>query len=183
MSHASVLSFGERVITSGMVKGKRVLEVGSYDINGSLRPYVESLGPKEYVGTDIELGPKVDQVVPASELTKTFGPSSFDLVLCNEMLEHAEDWRAAVTQLKSVTKDYLLVTTRSEPFPYHGFPADNWRYTTDHFRKIFADMEVLELEDDPEYPGVFMLARKTDRSPIKLSGIDVIPAPPKPHWH
>lgn len=183
MSHKSVLDFGERVITKDMVTSKKVLEVGSYDVNGSLRPYIESLKPADYVGTDIELGPRVDQVVPVSDLIKVFGKASFNLVLCNEMLEHAEDWREAINQLKAVTQKWLLITTRSEPFPYHGFPGDHWRYNRELFKKIFADMQIINLEDDSEYPGIFILAKKTLTPAVDLSKIEVIPAPPKPHWH
>jgi hypothetical protein len=38
-------------------KGKRVLEVGSRYVNGSVRPLIEHFcSPKEYVGVDIEAG-------------------------------------------------------------------------------------------------------------------------------
>lgn len=181
MSHASVLEFARASLPS--LTGKTVLEVGAYDINGSIRPYVESQKPLKYVGVDIEPGPMVDKVVPANQLVKTFGEDSFDVVICQEMLEHADDWRTAIENMKQVTNDYLLITTRSEGFPYHGFPSDCWRYSLEDMKQIFADFDIITLESDPEYPGVMMLARKTKRPPVDLDLIELTPAPPKPHWH
>jgi len=50
-------------------KGKRVLEVRSKYIDGSVRPLIEKFAsPEEYVGIDIELGKYVDIVLPAERL-------------------------------------------------------------------------------------------------------------------
>src|SRR6266704_124 len=55
----------------------------------------------------------------------------------------------------------LVVTTRSPGFHYHH-PPDRWRYTQAAFAEILArlDLEPVVLADDPEYPGVFVKARK-----------------------
>jgi len=47
-------------------KGKRILEVGSKYVNGSIRPFMDRfLKPREYIGTDIEPGKFVDVIMPA----------------------------------------------------------------------------------------------------------------------
>jgi SAM-dependent methyltransferase len=158
------IAFGETVLTRDAVAGREVLDVGALDVNGSLRPFVESLGPDRYVGVDIAPGPSVDEVVDASRLVEHFGAESFDLVITTEMIEHIRDWQTVVANLKRVVRPggLLLVTTRSIGFHYHGYPFDFWRYEPEDMRAIFADFEILALERDTDAPGVFMLARKPD---------------------
>lgn len=161
--HASVLDFVERMLTAADVAGKRVLEVGSYDVNGSARPYIESLCPAEYLGVDASSGPRVDRVVDCVHLVDEVG-SDWDIVVSTEMLEHVRDWQACVTQLTAaVAPDgLLLVTTRSPGFQYHPYPEDHWRYTTEVMSQILdaLNLDCLKLEDDSQAPGVFVLASK-----------------------
>lgn len=144
------------------IESKRVLEVGSYDHNGAVRPVVSARNPAEYIGVDIEPGPGVDQVCDIACLVERFGEESFDLVLCTEVLEHVEDWRAAISNLKRVCKagGIILLTTRSLGFQYHGYPHDFWRFEVDDMERIFADFEIMELQKDRQDPGVFLKARK-----------------------
>jgi SAM-dependent methyltransferase len=175
MCHTSVLAFGARVLTTEAVAGKTVLEVGAYNVNGSLRGAVERLEPALYRGIDIRPGPGVDRLYDASEpglCGNGVGP--FDLVICTEMLEHVRDWRAVVTNLKASVAPggHLLVTTRSLGFPRHDFPEDHWRFSLLDFQEIFADFEILALESDGEAPGVLLYARQTGRAPVNLSAIE-----------
>lgn len=175
MCNLTGIAFGEAALKQASVAGREVLEVGALDVNGSLRPFVESLGPARYVGVDIALGPRVDEVVDASRLVERFGPDSFDIVITTEMLEHVRDWRAAVRNLKRVVRPggLLLVTTRSVGFPYHGYPYDFWRYEPEDMEAIFADFENVELERDTDAPGVFMLARKPTIFDERQAAIDL----------
>lgn len=162
MCNLTGIAFGETVLTAAIVAGRDCLEVGSLDVNGSIRPYVESLGPARYVGIDMAPGPRVDEVVDAAHLVERFGADSFDVVITTEMLEHIRDWPTVIANLKRVVRPggYLLVTTRSIGFPYHAFPYDFWRYEPEDMRAIFADFEIAALERDSASPGIFMLARK-----------------------
>ena len=86
-------------------KGKRVLEVGSKYVNGSVRPLIERFcTPREYVGVDIEAGKFVDVILPAEKLVEYFGPESFDVVISTELLEHVQNWRLVINNMKSVLK-------------------------------------------------------------------------------
>jgi len=161
--NAACILFGFRSISASEVAGKRVLEIGSADRNGSLRPIIESYHPREYVGIDVEPGPGVDRVAEAGQIVRVFGEESFDLVVSTETLEHIRDWRGAVSNIKRVCKrgGVVLLTTRSIGFPYHGYPYDFWRYDPDDVRVIFSDMEIVMLEQDSEItPGVFAKIRK-----------------------
>ena len=162
MCGTACLEFGARVLSAEDVCGRDVLEVGATDVNGSLRPQVESLRPTRYVGVDLAPGRGVDEVCRAENLIERYGAQAFDVVIATELLEHVEDWRRVVSNLKRVLKPggVLLITTRSRGFPYHAHPYDFWRYEIEDARAIFSDLEVEALENDPVEPGLFLKARK-----------------------
>ncbi len=180
MCHTSCLVFANELIISD-VAGKRVLEVGSYDVNGSVRDGIEMLGCAEYVGVDMRDGPGVDVVCDAVNLVERFGVESFDIIISTEMMEHVEHWRAAISNIKRVCKrgGLILITTRSRGFPKHDYPGDFWRFEVNDMKTIFADCERLKLQKDPQDPGVFLLARKpqgfreVDLSAHKLYGLSI----------
>lgn len=176
--HASVIDFVGTKLTIKEVTGKRVLEVGSRDVNGSIRRIIKDCFPSSYVGVDMMAGPCVDEVLKAEDLVARFGAESFDTVISVETLEHVEFWQKAVMAMKAVLRPggILAITTRAPGFPMHAHPSDFWRFTLDDFRKIFADLEVVVLEADPQadHPGVFLKARKpVDFKPIDLAGVQV----------
>ena len=163
MATAACILFGFRMLKTQDVAGKSVLEVGSRDVNGSLRPIVESLQPSEYTGVDIESGAGVDRICEAGHLVETFGEEAFDVVISTELLEHVRDWRSAVSNMKRVCRQngVILLTTRSPGFYYHAYPFDFWRYEPEDIQAIFSDMELVALERDaPESPGVMAKVRK-----------------------
>jgi SAM-dependent methyltransferase len=146
------------------VRGKRVLEVGSLDVNGSVRGDVVALGPAEYVGIDIRHGPGVDVVCDAADLVAKFGEDAFDVVISTELLEHARDWRRIVSNIKRVTRPngVMIVSTRSYGVDFHRQPFDYWRYQQEDFERIFADVAVEDLRLDPTDPGLLIKARKPE---------------------
>jgi SAM-dependent methyltransferase len=162
--NVSSLAFGARSLERSEIAGRRVLEVGSLDVNGGLRSVLEHFGPAEYVGVDLVPGPGVDVVCRGEELAAAFGAESFDVVVATEVIEHVRDWRALVRNLKRVSRagGRIVITTRSPGFPFHGYPHDYWRFTPDDFRTIFGDCDIEALEDDDTAPGVFLSAVKPD---------------------
>lgn len=174
--HPSVMDFLKSHLSREEISGKRVADIGSQDVNGTPRPVVLPLKPAAYVGVDSAPGPGVDVVCDAEALKEKFGDGSFDVVISTEMLEHVEDWRPVVRQLKAIVKPggLLLVTTRSPGFPYHPYPIDVWRYTLADFRAIFQDMEILAVCNDWQVQGVFLKARKPEKfSECDLSKIEL----------
>lgn len=162
MCNTNCLAFSIRNLKREDIEGKKVLEVGAYDVNGSAQSVLKSWNPLSYVGTDIEQGPGVDVVCDAGELVERFGKGSFDTVLSNEMLEHVKDWRRVISNIKNVTKPNgtILLTTRSLGFNYHAYPYDFWRYEIEDMKEIFSDCEILVLESDMQEPGVLIKVRK-----------------------
>lgn len=131
------------------------------DVNGSLRPLLESFKPEQYVGVDVIKGRGVDILCNAEDLLDKFQRESFDVLISTELLEHVRNWKKTVSNFKNAVKPsgIILVTTRSYDFHYHGFPYDFWRYEIDDMKNIFSDCVIEKLEKDPE-KGVFIKVRK-----------------------
>lgn len=167
MCHGTCLDFIRTSLAAEDIAGRRVLEVGSFDVNGSPRPVVEAYRPASYLGIDIVDGPGVDKICPAERIVEEFGPDSFDVIISTEMMEHVRDWRLILSNMKrSLAPDGLLVvTTRSFGFPQHDYPGDYWRYELSDMRILFGDLTIERLEaDEPATPGVFIVARKPNTS-------------------
>lgn len=183
MAHQSCMDYVRSALGVQDVAGLSLIEVGSANINGSARDYLESLRPAQYIGVDIEPGPGVDVICDARRLVERFGPETFDIVVSTEMLEHVMDWRSTVENLKAVLRPggVAVLTTRSIGFPLHGYPFDFWRYELADMEQIFGDFESVEVssDPDPERPGVFVRAIKpthmgahaVDLSKIRLYNI------------
>lgn len=173
--HGSCMEFGEKALGYSDINQKRVIEVGSYDVNGSWAARLKGYDPELYIGVDIEDGENVDIVVPVSQLTYMFGENSFDVVISTEMIEHVEDWRSAVDQLKSVCRvgGILCLTSRGIGMVHHGYPDDWWRFQIKDIYRAFMDFDISYLEADKELPGFFFKGVKTDRPKVDLTAINV----------
>lgn len=128
----------------------RMLEVGSLDVNGTVRS-VLGQAVSSYYGVDIRPGPGVDEVLDVARLSERFGEQAFDLVTSTEMLEHCFDWQGALFQMLNVLRPdgLFLLTTRSPGFPLHDHPADHWRFEKEELARLLEPVGViLELEDD-----------------------------------
>jgi SAM-dependent methyltransferase len=95
----------------------RVLEVGSLDLNGSIR----SLFPGcEYVGIDVAEGPGVDVVCEGQNYD---GPAdSFDTVISCEAMEHNPHWEGTFRNMIRLCKPggLVVMTCASTGRPEHG---------------------------------------------------------------
>jgi 2-polyprenyl-3-methyl-5-hydroxy-6-metoxy-1,4-benzoquinol methylase len=161
-----VLDFGKEVLLYEDCFNKRVLEVGSRNVNGSLRNHVESLKPMEYIGVDIMPGTGVDKIVDANNLLDFFKNESFDLIISTEMLEHCKDWKNALNSMFSLCKvnGFILLSTRSPGFPYHSYPHDYWRFTTTDIKNIFKNNNIIQNKEDSYAPGVLVKIQKTSEN-------------------
>ncbi len=86
-------------------KGARVLEVGSLDINGSVRDQFETC---DYTGVDLQPGPGVDLACPGHLLA--LPTASFDTVISAECFEHNPFWRETLANMLRMLRPGGLVT-------------------------------------------------------------------------
>jgi SAM-dependent methyltransferase len=178
-----IMRLGRELITPNEITGKRVLEIGSYNVNGSYATFLKPYNPLKYIGIDIQpcdhfnegqwvvtdikslavhlQEPCVNLILNVHKLLDEFGKESFDFVICTEMLEHVEDWKNAISIIKNLVKPngYVVLTTRCPGFALHGWPDDWWRFTHEDIRTIFSDFNIIALKPDIEL-GVFIKAQK-----------------------
>lgn len=158
--HESVLRWAKQKVDEHNLSGLSVLEVGSLDVNGSVRGFFSG----DYIGIDMRPGSGVDVVENAHHLS--FPSNSFDAVVCTEMLEHDSEPWSTLLQIGRVLRPdgWLLLTARGFGFPQHDFPSDYWRFTVGAFESLFQLASITPVEiipdTDENQPGVFGLGRK-----------------------
>jgi SAM-dependent methyltransferase len=87
--------------------GKRVIEIGSLDINGSARGQFDTA---QYVGVDLGPGPSVDLVAPGHLLGEPSG--SYDCAISANCFEHNPYWlETFVNMLRLVREEGLVLFT------------------------------------------------------------------------
>jgi SAM-dependent methyltransferase len=111
----------------------RVLDVGC-----GVKPY-EPLFARyatSYIGVDRVDNPRAELRGSIEELPVDDG--SFDVVLCNQVLEHCDDPARAVRELRRATAPggRVLASTHGV-MPYHPSPTDYWRWTHAGLEKLF----------------------------------------------
>ena len=141
---------------------KRVIELGSRNVNGSARRILRHLNPEFYIGIDATPGSGVDVIWNVEQINLLYPKEIFHLVVATELLEHVQNWRRAIENMfyLCAPEGYILITTRSEGFPLHGYPDDHWRFSLKDMVAIFEGMYVHTIRPDPEQSGVFCLIRK-----------------------
>jgi SAM-dependent methyltransferase len=117
-------------------------ELGSYrvlDVGCGPKPYFPFFEPHaaEYVGVDV--------ANPSAELEGTVESlpvpdGSFELVLCTQVLEHADDPARAVSELRRVVAPggRVLASTHGVQV-YHPNPDDYWRWTHVGLERLFSE--------------------------------------------
>lgn len=158
--HQSVMDFVAEQVNEYSLANKRTLEVGSRNVNGSVR----SLFSGDYVGVDLVSGPGVDICCPAADLP--FEDGEFEVVVSTEMLEHDLTFWLSLGEMVRVlgSGGFFVLTTRGNGFPKHDWPADHYRFSTDAISGLFRFFGVVPLvvvEDDPSSPGVLAVGRKS----------------------
>lgn len=100
----------------------RVLEIGSLDINGSVREFFRDC---QYVGLDVAVGPGVDVVCQGQDYDAPEG--SFDTVISCETMEHNPFWRETLLNMLRICRPggWVLLTCATTGRPEHGTTRTN----------------------------------------------------------
>lgn len=89
-----------------------------------------------YVAVDVVPRPRVDVVAPAEALP--FNDSSFDCVLCTQVLEHSEDPQKVIREARRVLKPQgVAILSTHGVYRYHPNPEDYWRWTHAGLERLF----------------------------------------------
>lgn len=129
-----------QVATLGLFRS--VIEVGSADMNGSVRPL---FGDARYTGVDIQAGPGVD-VVDDGTWTP---PAPVDCVVIAEVFEHTPDWPAILRRARGwLRPGGTLIVTCAGPGrrPHSGIDGKRRLHPGEHYRNVPADDLACELD-------------------------------------
>lgn len=145
MSHPEQLQFVDQVrrIFPRHFDGARVLEIGSLDINGTIRSRFVGC---DYTGIDVAEGPGVDVVCQGQDYA---GPdAAFDTVISCEVMEHNPHWVETFRNMARLCRPGGLVvmtcaswgrrehgTSRSEPDNSPLTVGKGW----DYYRNLRAE--------------------------------------------
>ena len=127
----------------------RVLDVGSLDINGSVKDYYGK-ATTEFIGIDMQEGKGVDIVMNAHDLLTKFEPESFDVIFCMNTLEHDNRFWVTLENMYLLLKTggYLVFGSPTYNFPIHKHPKDYYRFLEDAVREVVMDgFEILDIEE------------------------------------
>ncbi len=150
----------------------KVLEVGSLDVNGSVRSVIDVT-----VGIDMREGKGVDLVCPVNDLPKHYPLGYFDACCSFGTLEHVEDWRGFVKTTWDMVKEggWLVLSIASLMKKRHAYPDDYWRMTEEQIRTIYPRLEDYRpLGGKDRYASVGWVVKKEgelgslDFEPIKV---------------
>lgn len=135
--HAEALAaMGDVLARRGPTGEASVLDVGSFDVNGTYRPLVEGFG-YQYTGLDVVAGPNVDVVSP-DPYGFPFEDGTFDVVISGSTMEHVEAiWRWVPELARVLRPGGLLAIVTHWSFPEHRYPVDCWRIMPDGMGFLF----------------------------------------------
>ncbi len=111
--------------------GCAILDVGSYDVNGTLRPFAPERA--RYTGVDRDAGPGVD-IVNDDPHRLPFPSAYFDLVVSTSCLEHDRMFWVTFAEMARVVKPggFIYVSAPVNG-PVHRHPFDCWRFYPDAY--------------------------------------------------
>lgn len=109
----------------------KVLDVGSYDVNGSYRPLFNDSRFK-YTGLDMAAGPNVDIALENPYDWSALETDSYDCVISGQAFEHIEFFWVTMAEMTRVLKPGgLLCLIAPNGFAEHRYPVDCYRFFTD----------------------------------------------------
>lgn len=135
--------------------GIRVLEIGSADVNGSIRPFFAG---SDYTGVDLSAGPGVDVIASGHELA--LPDQHVDLAISCECFEHNPLWCETFVNMHRMTMAGGVIvitcasrgraehgTTRTRPDESPGSQSLGW----DYYRNLNRD----DFERRLDLPALF----------------------------
>ena len=163
--------------------GRRVLEVGSLDINGSVRSHFEGC---EYIGADLALGPGVDIACPGQLLE--FPSGHFDVAISCECFEHNPYWvETFINMLRMTSASGIVImscaTTRRREHGTARTNAEASPFTSKRGWTYYRNLTARDVRDEvplgnwledwlcmasPEGYDLYFIGRRRGRLPQAL---------------
>jgi SAM-dependent methyltransferase len=119
-----------------------IIEIGARPAAGQedQRDLRQLFPGQEYIGCDIQEGPRVDRIEDVHQLT--FADNTVGAVIALDTLEHVADPRRAMEEVWRVLRPGgVVVITSVMFFPIHAHPWDFWRFTPEGFNQLLEPFE------------------------------------------
>ena len=123
-------------------------EFGAFRVPGQRHlPAVRTFFPgKRLVGSDLQRGPGVDEVLDLHQLS--LPEASVGTALLFDTIEHVRDpWRALSEVRRCLVPGGIVAMTSHWYFPIHAYPDDYWRFTASAFRELLRDYTPISVEN------------------------------------
>lgn len=131
--HSSALKYGKSFFDNYLSGHKPeellIVDVGAFDVNGSLRQF----SPKgaSYIGVDFSEGRGVD-IVLSNPYCLPFDSDAVDAIVCSSVFEHSEFfWILFLECLRVLKPTGLLYINVPSNGMVHRYPIDGWRFYPD----------------------------------------------------
>ena len=161
--HEAALTEMTKVVYAEKRNGLNVLDVGSFDVNGTYRPLIEGRG-WQYTGLDVCAGPNVD-IVSHDPFNFPLDAESYDVVISGSTMEHVTAiWRWVPELVRVLKPGGLLAIITHWQIREHRYPVDCWRIMPDGMKFILNETGQLtdiraEITNDTDIIGT---ARKVE---------------------
>ena len=146
-SYHIIAHFRELVAKTFPQEKIKILDVGSYGVNGTYKEIFSDSGKYLYTGLDVNAGPNVDYVPSDPYCWPELQDESFDVIISGQAFEHIEHpWLIIEEMNRVLKKNGLVCIVAPSRGPEHKYPVDCWRYYPDGFRALakWVHLEVLE---------------------------------------
>lgn len=156
----------------------KILDIGSYDVNGSYRELFKE-EKWEYFGLDIQEGPNVDIVVQDIYNWANIQSETFDVVISGQAFEHIEFFWLTMSEIQRVLKvNGLCCIIAPSSGPEHRYPVDCYRFNEDGMKALanYVGFQILHVssskekddlnfkDDECEWKDSMLIAKKTDNN-------------------
>lgn len=163
--------------------GRAVLEIGSANVNGTIRPFFAG---SQYTGVDLSPGPDVDLVASGDQVD--LPSDSIDLAISCECFEHNPKWRETFLNMCRMTRPGGIVlvtcatrgrhehgTTRTRPYESPNTISRGWDYYRNLTREDFErSLPIAQLFESHAFfrndvsKDLYFVGRKTGTAPAPL---------------
>lgn len=121
--------FFDTYVNSNPIYNGKILDVGSQNVNGSLKDICPNF--LTYTGVDFVVGKGVD-IVLQDPYKMPFEDEQFDIIICSSVFEHSQMFWLLYLEIIRILKPsgvfYLNVPSTGE---FHRYPVDCWRFYPD----------------------------------------------------
>jgi SAM-dependent methyltransferase len=149
-----------------------VIEIGSRDLNGSVRPLFPAAS---WTGIDLYPGPSVDIVTNALDYTPE---SLVDMVICCEVFEHTPNWGEILTHAATWLKPggRIIITCAGPGRGPHSAIDGGELHPDEHYANISQD----QMAEEMHYAGFIQIDVSGNEHWRDTYAIAIREAPPCP---